>query len=123
MEYGERGQRLWNNLLSRAPELDDETNPDREVAISACRTADRLENLEERCVGADPVIERGTSLVTNPLLVEVRNHGILLARLVAALRLPDAASGHRDERRSARGVQQPSAISVSALERARGMAS
>lgn len=42
-----------------------------------------------------------------------------LARLIAALRLPDE-SGKRPQRRGIRGVQQPSKVgSVSSLERAR----
>jgi hypothetical protein len=89
----------------------------REVALTACRTADRVEHLEGLAATTDPVVEGRAGPMIHPLLAEVRQQAALLARLVAALRLPDEATGKKPQRRQLRGVQKPSA--VSSLERAR----
>ena len=104
--------------MSQDVELEDEQNPMREVALSACRTADRVEHLEIQSTEVDSVIEgsKGNPQM-HPVLAEVRQQAALLARLVAALRLPDEASGKRPQKRQVRGVQQPS--KVSSLDRAR----
>lgn len=115
--FGERGQRLWDSLLVQDVALADETNPVREIAVSACRTADRVDHLEIRAAEVDPVVEGRTGLMIHPLFAEVRQQEALLARLVAALRLPDEASGKRPQHRQLRGVQQPG--KVSSLDRAR----
>ncbi|MFC4000751.1 hypothetical protein ACFS2C_11835 [Prauserella oleivorans] len=112
MELQERGRRLWASLLEQDTELADERDPRREVALSACRTADRVELLERMAAEVPPVLDGKT----HPVLVEVRQQSALLARLVAALRLPDE-HGRRPQRRQLRGVHQPAA--VSSLERAR----
>ncbi|MEU6709992.1 hypothetical protein ABZ897_00820 [Nonomuraea sp. NPDC046802] len=114
---GPRGERLWASLLAQDATLEDEEAPGREVALSACRTADRLETLEELAATAEPMIEGRMGPVANPLLTEVRQQAALLARLVAALRLPDQATGKRPQKRQLRGVQRPA--SVSSLEQAR----
>lgn len=112
-----RGQRLWDNLLGQDKALEDEGNPMREVALTACRTADRVEHLEGLAAVTDPVVEGRGGPMIHPLLAEVRQQAALLARLVSALRLPDDATGRKPQRRQMRGVQKPSA--VSSLERAR----
>lgn len=120
-DFGERGTRLWENLLLRDPDLTDVTNPAREVAISACYTADRVNILELQCQFAEPIVtSRNGAEGANPLYVEVRNQGAHLARMIAALRLPDVASGKKPQHHNARGVQQPTAMT--ALERARARA-
>jgi hypothetical protein len=116
-DLGARGQRLWDNLLGQDTSLEDEGNPMREVALTACRTADRVEHLEGLAATTDPVVEGRQGPMIHPLLAEVRQQSALLARLVAALRLPDDATGRKPQRRQIRGVQKPSA--VSSLERAR----
>jgi hypothetical protein len=116
-DLGARGQRLWDNLLGQDTSLEDEGNPMREVALTACRTADRVEHLEGLAATTDPVVEGRAGPMIHPLLAEVRQQAALLARLVAALRLPDEATGKKPQRRQLRGVQKPSA--VSSLERAR----
>ncbi len=93
----------------------------REVALSACRTADRVDHLEELARTTEPVVEGRGGPMIHPLLAEVRQQSALLARLVAALRLPDEATGKKPQRRQLRGVQQPSAVTP--LERARARAS
>jgi hypothetical protein len=116
-DLGTRGARLWASLLAQDASLEDEQNPMREVALSACRTADRVDHLERLSVETDPVVEGRQGPMIHPLLAEVRQQSALLARLVAALRLPDEATGKRPQKRQVRGVQKPSA--VSSLDRAR----
>ena len=116
-DLGTRGRRLWDNLLAQDKTLEDEGNPMREVALTACRTADRVEHLEELAATTDPVVEGRGGPMIHPLLAEVRQQAALLARLVAALRLPDQATGKKPQRRQVRGVQQPSG--VSSLDQAR----
>ncbi len=112
-----RGARMWSALMVQDPTLDDVGNPRRETALTTCRTADRVELLEQMSMEVDPVVEGRTGPMIHPLLAEVRQQAALLARLVAALRLPDETTGKRPQRRQLRGVQKPSA--VSSLERAR----
>lgn len=116
-----RGLRLWKSLLAQDTALEDEENPLREVALTACRTADRVEFLEFQSNRVDSIIEGKAGPMMHPIFAEVRQHSALLARLVAALRIPDEVSGKRPQRRQVRGVQQPSALS--SLERARARAS
>jgi len=109
---GARGQRLWDSLLAQDASLKDEQNPMREVALSAARTADRVDHLEGLAQSTDPVVEGRGGPMIHPLLAEVRQQAQLLARLVAALRLPDEATGKKPQRRQMRGVQQPKAVSA-----------
>ena len=113
----DRGRRLWESLLAQDSSLEDEENPMREVALSACRTADRVEELERVAMETDSIVEGRQGPMIHPALAEVRQQSALLARLVAALRLPDEATGKKPQRRQVRGVQRPSA--VSSLDRAR----
>lgn len=115
--FGVRGQRLWDSLLVQDAALSDELNPAREIAVSACRTADRVDHLEVQATVIDPVVEGRSGPMIHPVFAEVRQQEALLARLVAALRLPDEASGKRPQHRQLRGVQQPG--KVSSLDRAR----
>ena len=104
---GSRGARLWSSLLAQDGQLEDGMNPLREVALQAARTADRLEYL-------DGLVRDGDDPAR--VIVEERHQSATLARLIAALRLPDDA-GKRPQRRQVRGVQMPS--KVSSLDRAR----
>ncbi len=106
---GERGARLWRSLLAQDALLKVALEPRREVALSACRCADRVEELA-RAAGALEVLwrEGRQGPMIHPLLAEVRQQSALLARLIAALRLPDEATGKRPQKRQLRGVQQPS---------------
>lgn len=117
MNLGTRGDRLWASLTAQDASLEVELNPLRETALTACRAADRLDALEELAAVTDVVFEGRTGPMTHPVHVEVRQAAALVARLVAALRLPDEATGKRPQKRHVRGVQQPSA--VSSLDRAR----
>ena len=117
MELNARGARLWASLTTQDASLEVESNPVRETAISACRAADRLDALEVLAAVTDVVFEGRSGPMTHPVHVEVRQAAALVARLIAALRLPDKATGAKPQKRQARGVYQTSA--VSSLDRAR----
>lgn len=114
---GTRGRRLWAALLAQDASLDDATNPNRETALTACRVADRLEMLEERAKATDVIYQGKYGPITHPVHIEARQVAALLPRLIAALRLPDEATGKKPQRRSTRGVQKPTR--VSSLDRLR----
>ncbi|SRR6266568_6674283 len=65
----------------------------------AARTADALEALQGEVDAAGPMVDGRV----HPALVELRQQRITLARLVAALRIPDA-DGLRPQRRQVRGT-------------------
>ena len=115
--FGPRGARLMASLIAQDGNLDDAENPMREVAISACETADRVAHLEKLAREVDSVIDGRDGPKMHPVFSEVRQQSASLARLIAALRLPDEATGKRPQKRQVRGVQKPS--KVSSLERAR----
>ena len=116
-DFSTRGTRLMESLVAQDATLAEVDNPLREVAISACETADRVAFLEKLAREVDAVVEARDTTKMHPVFSEVRQQSALLARLIAALRLPDEATGKRPQRRQIRGVQKPSA--VSSLERAR----
>ncbi len=107
-----RGKRMWAALLAQDPSLEAVDNPQRETALTTCRTADRVEQLERLSMAVDPVVEGRSGPMIHPLLAEVRQQSALLARLVAALRLPDDVTGKRPQHRQVRGMQQPSKVSA-----------
>jgi hypothetical protein len=65
------------------------------LLLAAGRTVDRLEDIAEALHGAPLTVEnkRG-DMIVQPLLVEQRQQSLVLARLVASLRLP---SGETEE--------------------------
>lgn len=120
----EGGSRLWRSFLSQDAALMDEKNPAREVALEACRTKDRCDLLAVVC-RAEPVMlttDKGLP-IAHPAWVEARQQANILKQLVAALRLPDEATGRRPQRHlGASGVRQPNGVgsaAVSSLDRAR----
>jgi hypothetical protein len=117
-ELDERGRRLWDSMLTQHPAM---TEAEREVALEACRVADRLERLDRICRVVEPVIETDKGgLITHPAFAESRQQQNLLKQLVAALRLPEPASGRRPQTRPGGGVNQPKhAGNVTALEKLR----
>ena len=112
MDLSTRGARLWSSLTAQDAELLEELCPRREVALTACRAADRLDALEELAATTDFVLEGRSGPYTHPVHVEVRQAGLALARHVAALRLPDQATGKRPQARQVRGVQVPASGSA-----------
>jgi len=100
------GTALWSSVTGRY-DLDAHEGA---LLLQAARTADRLDALA--AVLDREGVTLGTGAV-HPALVEARQQGLTLARLVAALRLPedDAEGLHRPQRRGApRGAYGPRAV-------------
>lgn len=105
-DFGAAGRRLWRSVLTDL-ELDEH-----EMALlrSACRIADRLEDIGEELIGAPLTVTNFKGdLVTNPLIVEQRMSAQALAKTLASLRLPTGLTDDgelvRPQRRgSARGA-------------------
>lgn len=114
----DRGKRLWASMLVQHPAM---SEAEREVALEACRVADRLERLDRVCRVSEPVIETDKGgLITHPAFAEARQQANLLKQLVASLRLPEPASGRRPQAHPGGGVNQPKgAGNVTALEKFR----
>jgi hypothetical protein len=93
---GQAGQRLWEAVLSRYELAQHEAL----LLEQACRVADRLDQLADM-VEAEGLLVEGR---THPALVESRAQQITLARLLAALRVPDDDTGQPAQRRGVRGV-------------------
>lgn len=114
---GPRGARLWESITEQAPDLPDTM---KELALSACRTADRCARLEERCVDTPPTYTNDNgAVITHPVWAEARQQAKELKQLLTALRLPDEKTGKKPQRRGARGAYKPSGGKVSSLERHR----
>jgi hypothetical protein len=94
----EAGQALWRAVFERF-ELG---HHEMLILREAARTVDRLDRLAEEGRDAELVTTnfKGDP-VANPLLVEARQQQIVLARLLAALRLPDDETDTRPQRRGA----------------------
>jgi hypothetical protein len=90
------GRRLFREITGRF-ELDAAESA---ILLQACRTADSLEVLQGELDAAGVVDDAGRP---SPVLAELRQQRLVLARLVAALRIPDA-EGARPQRRQIRGV-------------------
>lgn len=94
------GKALWGELLD-AFELGQH---EQRLLIEACRTADSLDALAE-VVATEGVM--GADGRPHPALVEQRQQRLVLARLVASLRVPsdeDEPSGRPQRRGGARGA-------------------
>jgi hypothetical protein len=84
--------------------------------MQACRTADILDGLAAECRKASgSVTNNKGDEIANPVMVEHRQQSMTLARLIAALKLPDdlpsAGRGYAGQRRSTRGPYGPRAAS------------
>lgn len=118
-ELGTRGRRLWASCLARDESLTDDGNPMRHVLTDACRLADHLDQLAE-IVDRDGLIVTGRSgPVAHPALKQVRNGQALLARLLTTLRMPDAKTQTRPQRRGGTRAPYNTSGSVTSLDRAR----
>jgi hypothetical protein len=98
------GRRLWRAILADY-ELDQH---EMLLLVQACRTADILDRLADAAEDAPLTVNnfRGDP-VANPLLTEQRQQSIVLARLLAALRLPtgeDDTERRPQRRGGVRGV-------------------
>lgn len=99
------GQRLWRSVV------DVWTLDEHELAllVEAVRTVDLLDRLDRLVRREGPIIDGSQGQRAHPAAVEARQQRIALARLLAALRLPDGEAGdetrgRRQRRVGARGV-------------------
>jgi hypothetical protein len=106
---GPGGSRLWASLVAQDAALDVETCPAREVALEACRAKDRCDALDEVCRSEPAMLMTDKGLpIAHPAWVEARQQANILKQLVAALRLPDEATGKRPQRHAgAAGARKP----------------
>lgn len=117
------GEGLWLEV-SGSHELD---AMQRVQLLEACRAKDRLDGLDSLLRGDVDVWARLThrlrtedyELHIDDALAKANATANMLKQLLAALRLPDQASGKRPQVRAARGAYKPRAGSVSSLDRAR----
>jgi hypothetical protein len=97
---GNAGSRLWRALASEfVLEVHEEL-----LLIQACRTVDRLDSMAAELSTAPLTVtnHRGDQ-VPHPLLTESRQQSIVLTRLLASLRVPDAVDERPQRRGAARG--------------------
>ncbi|AWT42818.1 MULTISPECIES: hypothetical protein [Streptomyces] len=98
----ESGTRLWEAVAGPF-ELDVH---EQLILLQACRTADLLDRLARRAEGAElTVFNAKGEQVTAPWITEHRQQSLVLARLLASLRMP---SGEEDERPQRRGAARGS---------------
>ncbi len=96
------GKRLWTSVTGHY-ELDEH---EARLLLEACRTVDLLDLLEAAVRRDGPLVSSPQGERAHPAAVEARQQRITLARLLAALRLPDEEADARPGRRPAgvRGV-------------------
>ncbi|MFV2094838.1 hypothetical protein ACFHW1_05015 [Micromonospora sp. LOL_014] len=123
---GTGGRALWRDIV-RDHDLD---APQRVQLHEACRAKDRLDKLDALLRGDVGSWARLThdlrtedyELRIDAALSAANNTANLMKQLIAALRLPDEATGKRPQYRGPRGAQKPSKPgggTVTALDRAR----
>lgn len=88
------GRRLWDGITSDHPALD---SGQLALLEQACRQRDRADSLAAAAADGDPGALR-----------HERDSAMAMARLLAAIRLPDEKTGRRPQARQTRGVQRPS---------------
>lgn len=94
----ESGARLWESV---AGDFDLDVH-EQLLLLQACRTADLLDRLAMAAArGRLTVTNAKGEEVTNPVITEHRQQSLVLARLLASLRMP---SGEEDERPQRRGA-------------------
>ena len=128
---GPGGRSLWRKINTAHPELDAMQLVQLE---EACRAKDRLDKLDGLLRGdvdhwAQLVVDLDAAEPTYTLrisgaLTQANSTANVMKQLLAALRLPDDATGKRPQRRGPRGAQKPSVPGgsprpVSSLDRAR----
>ncbi|MET7619030.1 hypothetical protein [Streptomyces sp. NPDC005408] len=98
----ESGTRLWESV---AAPFDLDVH-EQLLLLQACRTADLLDRLSAAAArGRLTVTNAKGEEVTNPVITEHRQQSLVLARLLASLRMP---SGEEDERPQRRGAARGS---------------
>ena len=120
------GRALWRDITAKHSDLD----PQQLVQLTeACRAKDRLDKLDDVLRGdghtwmqlvEDFNSDQVSELRITSALKEANTTANLLKQLLAALRLPDEATGKKPQYRGPRGAQKPSVpAGISSLERAR----
>ncbi len=99
------GRRLWRGVLAEHPDLDAQQLA---VLEEACRQKDRCDAFAPAALEGDVAAMRGE-----------RQAALSMARLLAALRLPDRQTGRRPQHRQIRGAYAPSPVSSLSRARAR----
>lgn len=97
-ELGESGARLWESVVEHY-DLDVH---EQLLLLQACRAADLLDRLaSEAARGRLTVRNAKGEEVTNPVITEHRQQSLVLARLLASLRMPSGEEDGRPQRRGA----------------------
>lgn len=126
---GTGGRALWKSIVEKHEELD---GVQLVHLTEACRMKDRLDKMDEVLRGdVDSWMTLVEDVASDGSVYELRITNALskanetantMKQLLAAMRLPDADTGVRPQRRGARGAQKPTVpggAKVSSLERAR----
>ena len=96
---GDRGRAFWKEIAGRFTLRPDEER----ILEDACREIDIIDRLEEELRDADLTV-RGSmgQTVASPLLQELRQHRMVLSRLLTSLKLPDTDAPAQSRSSSAR---------------------
>ena len=102
---GTAGRRLWQSVVSDF-EMDEH---ELAVLTEATRTVDVLDELDAAVRAEGAIVAGPQGSRANPAVVEARQQRVVLARLLAALRMPvgeagDEPANARPRRRGPRGV-------------------
>lgn len=95
---GVSGRRLWESVTGTY-DLDVHEEL---LLMQACRTADLLDRLSAAAAkGGLTVVNAKGDTVANPVITEHRQQSLVLARLLASLRMPSGEEEARPQRRGA----------------------
>jgi hypothetical protein len=97
---GPSGRALWRDVLGRYELEQHELLLLRE----ACRTVDELDELRAVSQAEGAVVTGPHGVKTHPAITSAQTARVTLARLLAALRIPDDDQDTRPQRRGTRGV-------------------
>lgn len=99
------GRDLWTSLAGAMSFEAHESA----LLIEACRVRDRLDSLDAVVRAEGVTVTSPQGVKAHPALVEARAQEVVLTRLLASLRIPDADDVDRPQRRgSARGTYRRS---------------
>jgi len=102
---GAAGRRLWLSVVTDY-EMDEH---ELAVLVEATRTVDLLDELDAAVRSEGAIVDSPQGQKAHPAVVEARQQRVVLARLIAALRMPSGEAGDeqanaRPRRRGPRGV-------------------
>lgn len=107
---GKRGRALWRSVLADF-DLDQH---ELVLLTEAVRSVDTLDQLQAAVDRDGPMVEdRFGQLRPHPAAVEARQLRLVLARLLAALRVPDGVEGDESKNRRQRRVGARGVYSIS----------